>query len=45
MACENSQNNRTGHFVDVNKTIAMPKGASKKVEIFMLSRYICYLIV
>ena len=45
MACENSQNNRSDHFVDVNKTIAMPKGASKKVEDFMLSRYACYLIV
>jgi DNA-damage-inducible protein D len=44
-ACENSQNNRCDHFVDVNKTIAMPKGASKKVEDFMLSRYACYLIV
>lgn len=44
-ACENSQNNRIDHFVDVNKTIAMPKGASKKVEDFMLSRYACYLIV
>lgn len=44
-ACENSQNNRSDHFVDVNKTISMPKGASKKVEDFMLSRYACYLIV
>ena len=44
-ACENSQNNRSDHFVDVNKTIAMPKGASKKVEDFMLSRYACYLVV
>lgn len=44
-ACENSQNNRSDHFVDVNKTIAMPKGASKKVEDFMLSRYACYLIL
>jgi len=44
-ACENSQNNRSDHFVDVNKTIAMPKGATKKIEDFMLSRYACYLIV
>lgn len=36
-ACENSQNNRSDHFVDVNKTIAMPKGATKKNEEFMLS--------
>ena len=26
------------HFVDVNKTIQMPKGAEKKVEDIMLSR-------
>jgi len=44
-ACENSQNIRSDHFVDVNKTISMPKGASKKIEDVMLSRYACYLIV
>ncbi len=45
IACENSGNNVSDHFVDVNKTIAMPKGASKKIEEFMLSRYACYLVV
>lgn len=32
------------HFVDVNKTIQMPKGATKDVPDFMLTRYACYLI-
>ncbi len=32
------------HFVDVNKTIPMPKGASKEVPDIMLTRYACYLI-
>jgi DNA-damage-inducible protein D len=32
------------HFVDVTKTIAMPKGAEKDVPDIMLSRYACYLI-
>ncbi len=45
VACENSENIRSDHFVDVNKTIDMPKGATKKIEEFMLSRYACYLVV
>ena len=32
------------HFVDVNKTIPMPKGATKDVPDIMLTRYACYLI-
>jgi DNA-damage-inducible protein D len=32
------------HFVDVTKTIPMPKGANKKVPDLMLTRYACYLI-
>ena len=44
-ACENSQNSSFDHFVDVNKTIPMPKGATKEIEDIMLSRYACYLIV
>ena len=32
------------HFVEVNKTIAMPKGASKDIVDFMLTRFDCYLI-
>jgi DNA-damage-inducible protein D len=32
------------HFVDVNKTIEMPKGAVKDIDDIMLTRYACYLI-
>jgi len=32
------------HFVDINKTIPMPKGAEKQIEDIMLTRYACYLI-
>jgi DNA-damage-inducible protein D len=44
IACEMSQHAVSDHFVDVNKTIQMPKGAEKEVEDMMLSRYACYLI-
>lgn len=43
-ACEVSGHAISDHFVDVNKTIQMPKGAEKEVEDIMLSRYACYLI-
>lgn len=43
-ACELSNHSPLDHFVDVNKTIAMPKGASKDVPDIMLTRYACYLI-
>lgn len=43
-ACEVSGHAILDHFVDVNKTIQMPKGAEKEVEEIMLSRYACYLI-
>jgi len=32
------------HFVDVTKTIDMPKGASKEVPHIMLTLYACYLV-
>jgi len=32
------------HFVDVTKTIPMPKGAEKVIDDIMLTRYACYLI-
>lgn len=44
-ACENSENSVFEHFVDVNKTIEMPKNAEKQIEDYELSRYACYLIV
>jgi len=43
-ACVVSGHAILDHFVDINKTIQMPKGAEKEVEEIMLSRYACYLI-
>lgn len=43
-ACFNSHQPIGHHFVDVNKTIAMPKGASREIDDIMLTRYACYLI-
>ena len=43
-ACLNSGQSVSDHFVDVNKTIPMPKGASKDIDDMMLTRYACYLI-
>ncbi len=45
IACETSNNNINDHFPELRKTIAMPKGASKTVIDYKLSRYACYLIV
>lgn len=44
IACKNSDQNVTDHFFDVNKTIQMPKEASKDIPDIMLTRYACYLI-
>ncbi len=43
-ACINSKVNVIDHFVDTDKTIKMPKGASKLINDYELSRYACYLI-
>jgi DNA-damage-inducible protein D len=43
-SCLNSGQNVSDHFVEVNKTIAMPKGATKEIDDFLLTRYACYLI-
>jgi DNA-damage-inducible protein D len=45
LACKNSGYAVADHFVEVNKTIKMPKTASKQVIDFKLTRYACYLIV
>jgi len=44
IACKNSDHDANDHFVDVNKTIPMPKGASKDIPDVILTRYACYLI-
>lgn len=44
-ACAKSGNNVNDHFVEINKTIPMPKGAHKGIQDYQLSRYACYLIV
>ena len=44
ISCKNSGQNIYDHFVDINKTIPMPKGATKEIEDLMLTRYACYLI-
>jgi DNA-damage-inducible protein D len=43
-ACEKSKQKITDHFVDVNKTIEMPKSAFREIDDLMLTRYACYLI-
>lgn len=45
LACKNSGYSVDDHFVEVNKTIKMPKTATKQVVEFQLTRYACYLIV
>ncbi len=43
-SCKTTGEAVSDHFVDVNKTIDMPKGASKQIDDVMLTRYACYLI-
>ena len=43
-ACISSNLMILDHFADVGKTIKMPKGASKIIDDYKLSRYACYLI-
>lgn len=45
IACENSGNDITHHFVEVNNMIETGKGAQRPVADYQLSRYACYLIV
>lgn len=45
IACDGSENAVSEHFVEVNKTIDMPKNAQKIIDDYELSRYACYLIV
>lgn len=43
-SCDKANQHVSDHFVDVNKTIPMPKGATKEIDDIMLTRYACYLI-
>jgi DNA-damage-inducible protein D len=43
-ACEQVGEEASNHFIDVNKTIPMPKGAEKQIKDILLTRYACYLI-
>jgi len=43
-ACKNSNNGVGDHFVGAAKTIDMPKGATKEIADYRLTRYACYLI-
>ena len=43
-SCENSDISAFDHFIDINKTIKMPKGAEKTIKDYRLTRYACYLI-
>ena len=43
-ACENSGIDSSQHFVDVNKTIKMPKNATKEINDIKLTRYASYLV-
>jgi DNA-damage-inducible protein D len=45
ITCINSKNEIFEHFVNVGKTIKMPKNAVKIINDYKLSRYACYLIV
>jgi len=44
ITCDNSSISPLEHFIDVSKTIVMPKNASKNIKDYKLSRYACYLI-
>jgi len=43
-SCENAGIPVSDHFVDVNKMIALAKGAQRQVADVALTRYACYLI-
>jgi DNA-damage-inducible protein D len=43
-SCINANCTVSDHFAEVSKTIDMPKGATKEIDEYMLTRYACYLI-
>ena len=44
ISCKNASRKPEDHFVEANKTIDMPKGATKEIDDYKLTRYACYLI-
>lgn len=44
ISCLTAKIDASYHFVSINKTIEMPKGATKNIDDIMLTRYACYLI-
>jgi len=44
ISCKNTGIAVVEHFVDVDKTIKMPKTATKTINDYKLSRYACYLV-
>jgi DNA-damage-inducible protein D len=44
ISCQTAKIDIIYHFVNINKTIKMPKGAAKNIDDIMLTRYACYLI-
>ena len=43
-ACQNSGQNVTDHFVDVNKMVRLGSGSEREIDDITLTRYACYLI-
>ena len=43
-SCKTAKQDVCNHFVDINKTIKMPKNAEKEISDILLTRYACYLI-
>lgn len=44
ISCTTSGFEPSDHFLQVGKTINLPKGATREIQDYMLTRYACYLI-